>query len=369
MSTSEALLAELAGLIKIWGRELGFQQIGITDCHLEEHGERLTAWLRAGHHGTMEWMAAHGEKRWRPGLLEPNTLRVISASLDYLPPDTAPVRILKDSSKAYVSRYATGRDYHKLIRKRLAHLAQKIELFCNARGLHCSGRAFTDSAPVMERALAEKAGLGWIGKNCMVLSENAGSWFFLGEVYTSLALPVDDKPQRNQCGDCTACLKVCPTDAFVGPYQLDARRCISYLTIENLGPIPEEFREPMGNRVFGCDDCQIICPWNRFAKPTAETDFHPRHGLDNGELSQLFRWDEEEFLRKTAGSAIRRIGYERWRRNLAVAIGNSEPGPEVIGLLEQALPSASALVAEHIRWALARLRSGRHRKRKLRRPQ
>ncbi|MBB3060984.1 tRNA epoxyqueuosine(34) reductase QueG [Microbulbifer rhizosphaerae] len=360
-------LPELAAQIKIWGRELGFQQIGITDCHLERHGERLREWLAAGYNGDMEWMGAHGEKRWRPELLQPGTLRAISARLDYLPPDTQPVRVLKDSGKAYVSRYATGRDYHKLIRKRLAQLAQKIDAWCEEHGIESSGRAFTDSAPVMERALAEKAGLGWIGKNCMVINSGAGSWFFLGEIYTNLALPVDGSEEPNQCGDCTACLKVCPTDAFVGPYQLDARRCISYLTIENKGAIPEEFREPMGNRVFGCDDCQIICPWNKFAKPTAEGDFYPRHGLDDGDLLQLFRWSEEEFLRRTEGSAIRRIGYERWRRNLAVALGNGEADSEVIGELESALPRETPLVVEHIEWALARLRSGRRRKRKIKR--
>ncbi|WP_323845864.1 tRNA epoxyqueuosine(34) reductase QueG [Microbulbifer magnicolonia] len=367
---TEILLAELADQIKIWGRELGFQQIGIADCQLQEHGERLRAWLDAGYHGDMEWMGAHGEKRWRPELLQPGTLRVISARLDYLPPDTQPVRVLKDSGKAYVSRYANGRDYHKLIRKRLAQLAQKIDDFCAERGLDSSvpgsrGRAFTDSAPVMERALAEKAGLGWIGKNCMVINASAGSWFFLGEIYTNLALPVDVSEETNRCGDCNACLKVCPTDAFVGPYQLDARRCISYLTIENQGPIPEEFREPTGNRVFGCDDCQIICPWNKFAKPTAEPDFHPRHGLDDGDLLALFGWSEAEFLRKTEGSAIRRIGYERWQRNLAVALGNAEPDEAIVAALEQALSGATPLVAEHIDWALARLRSRRRRKRKI----
>ncbi|SDK56939.1 tRNA epoxyqueuosine(34) reductase QueG [Microbulbifer yueqingensis] len=364
---ADKLLAELAAHIKTWGRELGFQQVGITDCRLEAHGERLRQWLAAGYQGEMDWMAAHGDKRWRPELLEPGTLRAISVRLDYLPPDTEPVRVLKDDSKAYVSRYATGRDYHKLIRKRLARLAAQVEEFCSRHGLAAKGRAFTDSAPVMERALAEKAGLGWIGKNCMVLNSGAGSWFFLGEIYTNLALPVDTSTEPNQCGECTACLKVCPTDAFVGPYQLDARRCISYLTIENKGAIPEEFREPMGNRVFGCDDCQIICPWNRFARPTAESDFHPRHGLDDGGLLALFGWSEQEFLERTAGSAIRRIGYERWQRNLAVALGNGDATPEVITALEQRLADTTPLVAEHIEWALARLRSGRRRRRKIKR--
>ncbi|HEY8570166.1 tRNA epoxyqueuosine(34) reductase QueG [Microbulbifer sp.] len=360
-------MTELAAQIHLWGRELGFQQVGITDCHLEQHGERLQAWLDAGYNGDMEWMGAHGDKRWRPDLLEESTLRVISVRLDYLPPDTQPVQILKDPGKAYVSRYANGRDYHKLIRKRLAQLAQQIDHYCEKRGIEARGRAFTDSAPVMERALAEKAGLGWIGKNCMVINSQAGSWFFLGEIYTNLPLPVDVSEEPNQCGECTACLKVCPTDAFVDAYTLDARRCISYLTIENKGPIPEEFREPMGNRVFGCDDCQIICPWNKFAKPTGEPDFHPRHGLDSGALVDLFRWTEDEFLKKTEGSAIRRIGFERWQRNLAVALGNSDPAPETILALEEALGSTTSLVAEHIEWALMRLRSGRRRKRKIKR--
>ncbi|WP_160151675.1 tRNA epoxyqueuosine(34) reductase QueG [Microbulbifer sp. ALW1] len=366
-SSDTAAMQELAAQIRLWGRELGFQQVGITDCQLQQHGERLQAWLDAGYNGDMEWMGAHGEKRWRPELLEEGTLRVISVRLDYLPPDTQPVQVLKDPSKAYVSRYANGRDYHKLIRKRLAQLAQQIDRYCEERGLAASGRAFTDSAPVMERALAEKAGLGWIGKNCMVINSEAGSWFFLGEIYTNLPLPVDVSEQPNQCGECTACLKVCPTDAFVDAYTLDARRCISYLTIENKGPIPLEFREPMGNRVFGCDDCQIICPWNKFAKPTAENDFHPRHGLDSGELVNLFQWSEPEFLKNTEGSAIRRIGFERWQRNLAVALGNSDPTPEITAALEKKLTSATPMVKEHIEWALERLRSGRRRKRKIKR--
>ncbi len=364
---TESVMSELAGQIRVWARELGFQQVGITDCNLEQHGERLQQWLDAGYQGDMEWMGAHGEKRWRPALLEEGTLRVISVRLDYLPPDTQPVKILKDPEKAYVSRYANGRDYHKLIRKRLAQLAQQVDQYCEARGIASSGRAFTDSAPVMERALAEKAGLGWIGKNCMVINSTAGSWFFLGEVYTNLPLPVDVSEEPNQCGECTACLKVCPTDAFVAPYTLDARRCISYLTIENKGPIPLEFREPMGNRVFGCDDCQVICPWNKFAKPTGEKDFHPRHGLDSGDLVSLFQWSEDEFLKKTEGSAIRRIGFERWQRNLAVALGNGEPNSEVIEVLERALEASTPLVAEHIEWAIERLRSGRRRKRKIKR--
>ncbi|WP_413664092.1 tRNA epoxyqueuosine(34) reductase QueG [Microbulbifer sp. CNSA002] len=364
---TESLLADLAQQIKIWGRELGFQQVGITDCQLEEEGERLRAWIDAGYHADMDWMGAHGEKRWRPELLEPGTLRVISVRLDYLPPDTQPIKVLKDSSKAYVSRYANGRDYHKLIRKRLANLSKQIDTYCAERGIESKGRAFTDSAPVMEKALAAKAGLGWIGKNTLVLNSTAGSYFFLGEIYTNLPLPIDISEEHDQCGDCVACLRVCPTDAFIDDRTLDARRCISYLTIENKGPIPEEFREPIGNRIYGCDDCQIVCPWNKFAKPTKEKDFHPRHGLDNGELLKLFTWSEEEFLRKTEGSAIRRIGHERWLRNLAVALGNGEATPEVINTLESARAGATPLVLEHIDWALERLRSGRRRKRKIKR--
>lgn len=364
---TQKALTQLAKQVKLWGRELGFQQIGIADCNLTEHAWRLRQWLAAGCHGDMAWMAAHGEKRWHPALLVPGTLRVISARLDYLPPDTQPVRILKDATKAYVSRYATGRDYHKLIRKRLAQLARQIDTYCDERGLASSGRAFTDSAPVMERALAEKAGLGWIGKNTLLINSSAGSWFFLGEIYTSLALPLDISAESNRCGDCSACLKVCPTDAFVEAYKLDARRCISYLTIENKGPIPLEFREPIGNRVFGCDDCQLICPWNKYARPSAEGDFIPRHGLDSGELLALFRWSEAEFMQKTAGSAIRRIGYQRWQRNLAVALGNSAPHSELFAALKHTLERATPLVAEHIQWALARLGSGRRRKRKIKR--
>ncbi len=364
---TQKALNQLAKQVKLWGRELGFQQIGIADCNLAQHGEHLRQWLAAGHHGDMAWMATHGEKRWHPELLVPGTLRVISARLDYLPPDTQPVRILKDSSKAYISRYATGRDYHKLIRKRLAQLAQQIDAYCDEQGLSSQGRAFTDSAPVMERALAEKAGLGWIGKNSLVINSSAGSWFFLGEIYTNLPLPLDSSAEVNRCGECTACLKVCPTDAFLEAYKLDARRCISYLTIENKGPIPLEFREPIGNRVFGCDDCQIICPWNKYAKASSEADFIPRHGLDNGELLKLFRWSEGEFLQKTAGSAIRRVGYERWQRNLAVALGNSAPHGELIAALKWALERTTPLVAEHIQWALERLYSDRRRKRKIKR--
>ncbi|MCP8900908.1 tRNA epoxyqueuosine(34) reductase QueG [Gilvimarinus xylanilyticus] len=363
---------QLARDIKRWGRELGFQQIGITDADLSAHEPGLQEWLAKGYQGEMQWMGEHGNKRSRPAELVPGTARVISARLDYLPGDTAQIKVLKDADKAYVSRYALGRDYHKLIRKRLATLAKKIE---NALPdeLKPNGerqmRPFVDSAPVLERPLADKAGLGWTGKHTLILNDSAGSWFFLGELFTYLPLPIDKSEQPNRCGECTACLKVCPTDAFPEPYTLDARRCISYLTIELKGAIPEEFREPMGNRVFGCDDCQAICPWNKYAKPTCETDFLPRHGLDNSDLLTLFKWSEAEFLKNTEGSAIRRIGYQRWLRNLAVGLGNAPTRPDIIDALQARLGQHGELVNEHIQWALAQqARPNRRRKRKIKNP-
>lgn len=362
---------QLAADIKRWGRELGFQQVGITDLDLSEQEARLQAWLAKGYHGSMEWMAAHGNKRSRPAELLPGTLRVICVRMDYLPGDTAQIKILKSPHKAYISRYTLGRDYHKLIRKRLSQLAQRIDAALPddhpGKG-ELQNRAFVDSAPVMERALAEKAGLGWAGKHTLIINSNAGSWFFLGEIFTFLPLPVDQPEQPDRCGECTACLKVCPTDAFPRPYELDARRCISYLTIENKGAIPEEFREPIGNRVFGCDDCQAICPWNKYAQFTRETAFLPRHGLADSDLLDLFQWTEEEFLSRTEGSAIRRIGYEGWLRNLAVGLGNSPTTPETLAVLQNRRAACSPLVQEHIDWALAQLaQPGRRRKRKIRR--
>lgn len=363
--------AQLAADIKLWGRELGFQQVGITDIDLSREESHLQDWLAQGYQGTMAWLAAHGNKRSRPAELVPGTIRVISVRMDYLPGDTQQIRILKDPTKAYISRYTLGRDYHKLIRKRLGQLAQRIDAALPAdfpgKG-EVQNRAFVDSAPVMERPLAEKAGLGWTGKHTLILNSEAGSWFFLGEIFTFLPLPIDQPHQPNRCGDCTACLKVCPTDAFPQPYVLDARRCISYLTIENAGAIPEEFREPMGNRVFGCDDCQAICPWNKYAQPTRETDFLPRHGLADSDLLTLFNWTEAEFLRYTEGSAIRRVGYEGWQRNLAVGLGNAPSDPQIIAALERKRPLVSALVQEHIDWALAQQATPhRRRKRKIQR--
>ena len=361
--------AQLTADIKRWGRELGFQQVGITDIDLSHEESRLQDWLAQGYQGTMAWLAAHGNKRSRPAELVPGTVRVISVRMDYLPGDTQQIRILKDPTKAYISRYTLGRDYHKLIRKRLGQLAQRIDAALPAdfpgKG-EVQNRAFVDSAPVMERPLAEKAGLGWTGKHTLILNSEAGSWFFLGEIFTFLPLPMDQPDQPNRCGDCTACLKVCPTDAFPQPYVLDARRCISYLTIENPGAIPEEFREPMGNRVFGCDDCQAICPWNKYAQPTQETAFLPRHGLADSDLLTLFNWSETEFLTYTEGSAIRRVGYEGWLRNLAVGLGNASSDSQIIAALERKRPQVSVMVQEHIDWALAQqAQPRRRRKRKI----
>ncbi|WP_165669609.1 tRNA epoxyqueuosine(34) reductase QueG [Metapseudomonas otitidis] len=350
MPLSPQQLDELADSIKTWGRELGFQQVGISDVDLGEHEAHLQRWLEAGHHGEMEYMAAHGSKRSHPDELVPGTLRVVSLRMDYLPGDTRMAQVLGEPEKAYVSRYALGRDYHKLIRKRLQQLADRIQAAIGPFG----HRAFVDSAPVLEKAIAEKAGLGWIGKNTLVLNRKAGSYFFLGELFVDLPLSVDAPHGSEHCGRCTACMDICPTAAFVAPYQLDARRCISYLTIELKGSIPEALRPLIGNRVFGCDDCQIVCPWNRFARPSDQGDFQPRHNLDNTELASLFAWTEEEFLSRTEGSPLRRAGYERWLRNLAVGLGNAPSTVPVLEALRARRDHPSELVREHVRWALAR---------------
>lgn len=348
MSSSLDLTA-LSTTIKEWGRELGFQQVGIAKPDLAEHEAHLDRWLAQGFHGEMDYMAAHGRKRSRPDELVPGTLRVISLRMDYLPGDTQMAKRLSDPETAYVSRYALGRDYHKLIRKRLQHLAERIIEHTGELGY----RAFVDSAPVLEKAIAEQAGLGWIGKNTLVLNRKAGSYFFLGELFVDIPLPVDTAQASEHCGRCHACLDICPTQAFAGPYQLDARRCISYLTIELKGPIPVELRPLIGNRVFGCDDCQMVCPWNRFARHTAEGDFGPRHSLDNQALAALFRWTEEEFLSRTEGSPLRRAGYERWLRNLAVGLGNAPSTVPVLEALALRRNEPSELVREHVEWALA----------------
>ncbi len=350
MPSSPPDLALLAQSIKDWGRELGFQQVGIAGLDLSEHEAHLQRWLDAGYQGEMDYMAAHGTKRSRPDELVPGTLRVVSLRMDYLPGDTRMSQRLAEPQSAYVSRYALGRDYHKLIRKRLQQLAERIQAVIGPFG----HRAFVDSAPVLEKAIAEQAGLGWIGKNTLVLNRKAGSWFFLGELFVDLPLPVDAPHASEHCGRCSACLDICPTGAFVGPYVLDSRRCISYLTIELKGAIPEDLRGLIGNRVFGCDDCQIVCPWNRFARPTEQADFQPRHGLDNAELAELFRWSEEEFLGRTEGSPLRRAGYERWLRNLALGLGNAPTTIPVIEALQARRNYPSDLVREHVSWALQR---------------
>jgi epoxyqueuosine reductase len=342
--------ARIADAIKRWGTDLGFQQVGITRATLDRDEARLLSWLEAGRHGEMSYMARHGERRTRPAELVPGTLAVISARMDYWLGDAGEAeRALDDPERAYVSRYALGRDYHKLLRTRLQKLADRIEAETGPFGY----RAFTDSAPVMEKPLARDAGLGWVGKHTNLIHPRAGSWFFLGELYTDLPLP-PDAPVSDHCGTCTRCIEVCPTGAIVAPYQLDARRCISYLTIELHGAIPEEYRVAIGNRIYGCDDCQLVCPWNKFAQQSAEPSFRARHGLDHAALVDLFAWSEEEFLRKTEGSAIRRIGYERWLRNIAVALGNAPSSAGVLDALRRRADHSSELVREHVAWALSR---------------
>jgi epoxyqueuosine reductase len=352
----EALdVAHLAHQIQVWGRELGFAAIGITDTGLAADEARLAAWLAAGRHGEMDYMARHGARRARPSELVPGTIRVISARLDYLPRQARDARaVLAASRQAYVSRYALGRDYHRVLRGKLKRLAGRMR--AAAGSFHY--RVFTDSAPVLEVALAAKAGLGWRGKHTLLLTRQAGSFFFLGEIYTDLPLPVGT-PAREHCGSCRACLDACPTGAIVAPYELDARRCISYLTIELKGSIPEALRPLIGNRVYGCDDCQLACPWNHYAQVSPEPDFAVRNGLDDTTLVALFAWSEEEFAARLAGSAIRRIGYARWLRNLAVGLGNADYDPAIIAALEARQNEPAALVREHVAWALARQRARR----------
>ena len=345
---SSSTHAELARKIKKWAKTLGFQQAGITNVDLKKAEKQLHRWLQNGFHGSMEYMARHDNLRSRPEALLPGTIRVISIRLDYLPePVENSEQVLNDPVQAYISRYALGRDYHKLMRKRLQRLASMISEEIGPFGY----RAFVDSAPVLEKALAEKAGLGWIGKHSNLINKNAGSWFFLGEIYVDLPLPLDI-PATEHCGNCSACIDICPTQAIVGPFQVDARRCISYLTIELKGSIPVEFRSKIGNRIYGCDDCQAICPWNKFARITEETDFHARHGLDAAHLISLFGWSEDTFLTKTEGSAIRRIGYQRWLRNIAIALGNAPQDRAVTAALHSRRDDQSELVREHVRWAL-----------------
>jgi len=343
-------LTRLAQQIKQWGHELGFAAVGIADCELNSAETGLMAWLAQGFHGEMDYMAVHGVKRSRPADLVPGTLRIISVRLDYFPPAAAdPHAVLADADAAYVSRYALGRDYHKVLRNRLQTLAEKIT---DEAGEH-HFRVFTDSAPVLEVELATKSGLGWRGKHTLLLNRQHGSWFFLGEIYTDLPLPLD-APEAGHCGTCQACLDICPTQAIVAPYQLDARRCISYLTIELKGSIPLELRPLLGNRIYGCDDCQLVCPWNRFAQTATLPDFGVRNGLDSARLEDLFAWSEADFNERLAGSPIRRIGHERWLRNIAVALGNAPPSPATQAALNARGNHPSVLVREHVAWALQR---------------
>jgi epoxyqueuosine reductase len=340
----------LASRIKEWGRALGFQGVGISNIDLPEAEARLMAWLACGYHGDMDYMAKHGAKRARPAELIPGTQRVISLRMDYSPPHAANSwEVLRDGERAFISRYALGRDYHKVLRGRLEQLVQKIR----AEICGFNYRVFTDSAPVMEVELGARANLGWRGKHTLLLSRECGSWFFLGEIYTDLPLPVDE-PEGGHCGSCTRCIGICPTQAIVAPYQVDARRCISYLTIEFKGSIPLELRPLIGNRIYGCDDCQLICPWNRFAQISAERDFAVRHGLDDVMLTELFAWDEAKFREKLSGNPIYRIGYEQWLRNIAVALGNAPRSERVVSALKSCAAHSSALVREHVEWALQR---------------
>jgi len=348
MNHSDSDHETLAKQIKVWGGELGFQQTGITDIELGQHEQFLQQWLDEGFHGDMDYMFKHGSKRSHPEELIDGTLRIISVRMDYWPEQAKDAdSVLDDPISAYISRYALGRDYHKLMRSRLQKLANKIEQHIGSFGY----RVFVDSAPVLEKAIAEKAGIGWIGKHTNVINEKAGSWFFLGEIYTNLPLPVDN-PANNHCGNCQSCIDICPTQAIIAPYKLDARRCISYLTIELRDSIPVEFRKSMGNRIYGCDDCQMVCPWNKFSSPTQESDFSPRQHLDASELIELFNWNEQMFLNRTEGSAIRRIGFECWMRNIAVALGNCKTSENVINALEAKKEYDSELIREHVLWAL-----------------
>jgi epoxyqueuosine reductase len=340
---------DLAAHIRNWGKELGFDAVGFAGIDFADAEKGLMDWLAVGYHGDMDYMARHGLRRARPAELVPGTLSVISTRLNYWPSAADPVAALAAPTRAYISRYATGRDYHKVLRTRLQHLANRIEAAIGPFGY----RVFTDSAPVLEVELAARSGIGWRGKHTLLLSREAGSWFFLGEIYTNLPLP-PDPPAANHCGSCQRCLDACPTGAIVAPYRVDARLCISYLTIEFEGSIPEALRPLIGNRVYGCDDCQLCCPWNRLAQTTAERDFAVRNGLDCAELAELFRWTAEEFATRLAGSPIRRIGFERWLRNIAVGLGNATATPEVVAALASRRADPSPLVREHVAWALKR---------------
>jgi epoxyqueuosine reductase len=343
-------LAALKQSVAGWARELGFERVGVSGIDVDAAQARLLEWLGRGYHGEMDYLERQAALRGRPDALVPGTLRVLSLRMNYFPADARDAQaVLADTSLAYVSRYALGRDYHKVLRQRLQKLAARIEAQVGAFRY----RVFTDSAPVMEVELAAQAGLGWRGKHTLLLDRGAGSWFFLGEIYTDLPLPLD-RPTPEHCGTCARCIEICPTRAILAPYLLDARRCISYLTIEHKGSIPEELRPLLGNRIYGCDDCQLVCPWNTFARAAEVDDFRVRNGLDASALVDLFGWTQDDFDRRLEGSAIRRIGYQRWLRNLAVALGNAPSSPQVVGALRARNDDPSALVREHVRWALRR---------------
>ena len=344
---SPDFLDRLAKNIKEWGKALGFQQVGITDTDLSQHQAHLESWLDKGFNGDMQFFERNQEKRADPAKLLEGTLRLISVRMDYLPPDASFAKDLKRSKTAYISRYAVGRDYHKLVRNRLKKLGEQIK----QQFVDLEFRPFVDSAPVLEHAVAEKAGIGWTGKHSLTINKEAGSWFFLGELFVNIPLPVDQPVEQN-CGSCTACLTICPTQAIVEPYVVDGRRCISYLTIEYDGVIPEHFRTAIGNRIYGCDDCQLICPWNRYAQLTQEKDFYGRKVIKGADLVTLFSWDEKQFLANTEGSAIRRIGFQKWQRNIAVAMGNAEFDQSILDALQAQLKDTSEMVSEHIQWAI-----------------
>ena len=340
--------------IRLWAEDLGFSSVGVSDIDLSHEHDRFIEWLQKGYAGDMNYLHRNINKRMHPDLLVPETHRIISVTMNYLSPKTNPKQALRDKNKAYIARYALGRDYHKLMRKRLAKLANKISLSIP----YHKYRVFADSAPVMEKPIGAKAKLGWIGKHTLLLNKEAGSWFFLGEIFTNAPLPLEETKVTNECGKCSACINVCPTNAIIGPQELIANKCISYLTIEHKGIIPEDLRKPIGNRVFGCDDCQIFCPWNRTPAHSRESDFEPRHNLDDADLLDLFKMDESDFEKMTRGSPLRRINYDQWQRNLAIAIGNSDASPQATQILSERLKFCSEMVAEHIRWALNQLSKG-----------
>ncbi|MBT3347325.1 MAG: tRNA epoxyqueuosine(34) reductase QueG [Thiotrichales bacterium] len=341
--------AELKRQIRELATEFGFSGFGVADCDLTQHEDAFQKWCEQGFYGEMEYMVRHGSKRSRPAELIPDTISILSFRMEYLPNGAADSwETMQNREKAFISRYALGRDYHKMMRQRLAKLAKKIGELIGPFG----NRVFVDSAPVLERGIAERSGVGWIGKHTNLIEERSGSWFFLGEIYTDLSIE-PDQAASNHCGSCSSCITACPTAAIISPYQLDARRCISYLTIELKGSIPVEFRKAIGNRIYGCDDCQLVCPWNRFAEPSSESDFKVRNGLDSPDLIELFEWSEEEFMKKLEGSPIRRIGHERWLRNISVALGNGRETPQAVTALKGRSNHESAVVREHIQWALS----------------